>query len=92
MFPGYLKSVQVRVAPAHDLLEKFVKQAEREVARHPDPAPHGRLDVGKGDRELVTGTPLGAVGVPARRCFGGLAMRRAHPRGVPQVLTTDRRL
>ena len=54
-----LKPVQVRVAPAHGLLKKFVKQAEREVAEHPDPAPYGRLDPGKRDLELVDRNSFG---------------------------------
>jgi len=54
-----LKPVQLRVAPAHDLLEKFAKQAEREVAGHPNPAPHGRLDPGKRDLELVDRNSFG---------------------------------
>jgi hypothetical protein len=36
-----------------------VEEAERDIARVPDPAPHGRLDPGKGDRELVDRNFLG---------------------------------
>ncbi len=47
------------VASRSNLSESNVEQAERDIARHPDPAPYGRRHPGKGDRDLVDRDSLG---------------------------------
>jgi hypothetical protein len=53
------------VVPAHGLLEELVEQAEREIARHPYPAPYRRFDVDERDVELIDRDSLRCLRLPS---------------------------
>jgi hypothetical protein len=92
MSPGDLKSVQVRVAPAHGLLKELVDEAEREVARHPDAPPHTRFNIGERDLELIDRSSARRLRRPSSRL---LRWRRYETNAIPRrpnrVIFSDRR-